>query len=209
MRRRIVRAISPMAGAAFASAIVTATVLAFTSGHDEPVDGRRSADLPLLESVPPALAAAVPAFKRPQLPSDRIPGGDPVAALDRLNDRQSGENPRLSRRVATGPRGSAYVWPMTGGVCYASPGPSGCVTMSLLTRHGAVLGTTRREGAPTMGVFGIAVEGIDRIVFTRADGTRKSVRVADGAVFKDVPADVVEASWTKPSGSRGSQPLAV
>jgi len=158
-------------------------------------------------SVGRDLARLVSVFARPRTVRDAVPHGV-GARVGAGGDRQRGEAVSLSRRLALGATGVAYVWPMRGGLCYASPGPWGCFPLRLVQQAGVVVSSTSNSKSPTVRLFGIARDGVRAVRITLEDGRRLRVRVRDNAFLADVshPARV---SWRGPDGSINDQVVRV
>jgi len=192
--------------AAGTAALLTGAALAL--GRDVHVAVRPD-PAPPVQTVPREVAEQMSAFRRAQGQSDRMPG-DPAADLQAVGDRQPGENPALARRFKTGRSQDAYAWPMAGGVCYASPGPAGCVPMELLRRRGATIATSSTGDSPIVQVFGLAADSVKTVQLDFHDGRTVTVDVHDGAFYLELTADPVRARWTMADGSQQTQaPLVI
>jgi hypothetical protein len=182
-------------------ALVVGGTLAVASGDDAATPGTNRA---AVETVAPGLPTVVGAFRRDQRPDDRIPG-DPVGALEAQGDLQPRESPDMARRLQLAGRQSAYAWPSSHGVCYSSPGPSGCFPTALLAQRGALLGTTYSGQSPVVRVFGLVRDGIGRVELTLENGGEVVLPVQDNAVYAEVQSDPAAARWRNPDGSSGAQ----
>jgi hypothetical protein len=190
---------------ALTSGAMTATLLAATAGNDPNVVTPDAASAPM-RAVPPELAGLMHVFDRNQVSSDVIPG-DPVVTLDRLGDRQPGENPLLARRVRLPTDLHGFVWPMSNGVCYSSPGPSGCYPIDLLRKSGVLVGIEFSGDSRIVRVFGIAIDGVETVTLALADRTQLTATVTDGAFYVDATDDPIQARWTMPDGTRAEATL--
>ena len=144
---------------------------------------------------------ALGVFRRAQRAGDVMPGAR--AAIAAAGDRQPGEDPTLGRRQDVAGGQTAYLWPKTNGICYASPGPSGCFPLRVLEERGVVLGTAGHSGAPETRVYGIVVDGIHEVAFDLDGGRRVSVPVEDNGLLADFAARPLQASWRNPDGTIG------
>ena len=185
---------------ALTSGALTTTLLAATGGDDPNVVTADAASAPV-RAVPPELAGLMHVFDRAQVSSDVIPG-DPAATLERLDDLQPGENPLLARRVRLATDLDGFVWPMSNGVCYSSPGPSGCYPTHLLRKSGVLVGVEFSGDSQRVRVFGIASDGVRKrlglepLVFTDPEIERVEELVDVGrrdppltALVGDLPED--------------------
>jgi hypothetical protein len=194
---RATRTIWLAAAGAGTAALATSAALALGQSSDI---AQRPEPAPPVKSVPRDVADQLSAFRRAQAPSDKMPG-DPVADLEKTGTRQAGENPVLARRLAVGSRGQAYAWPMADGVCYASPGPAGCVPTKLLEQRGATIATSSSSTSPTVQVFGLAADGVKSVDLDLETGQTVTARVQDGAFYIELAADPLQARWTLADGT--------
>jgi hypothetical protein len=153
--------------------------------------------------VDPRVSAVLSVFDGPRSAGDDL-AFDP--ATDGTGDIQPGERPDLSRRIELGQDREAFVWPRDAGVCFASPGGNGCVPIELIRDKGITVGSQQKidtvAGRFTdVQTFGIARDGIDRVVLHFEGGSRVSTAVLDNAFFvadgNDIPTSI---SWTDESG---------
>jgi hypothetical protein len=183
---------------AAAVVLVAGVALAFGPAGD-------TAGLPASgQSMPRAVAEQMSAFRRAQVPADKMPG-DPVADLEESGDRQVSENPLLARRFDVGADKQAYAWPMADGVCYASPGPAGCVPTALLEQRGASIATSFTTDSRVVRVFGLAVDGVKAVELDLTDGRTVTAPVRGGAFYVELASDPLQARWTMPDGSVATQ----
>jgi hypothetical protein len=154
-------------------------------------------------AIPPEVRAALGVFRDARTTGDDLPGG--ADALERADDLQAGEDIGLSRRVRY-EAGDAFVWPMDGGVCHASPAGSGCVPIDQIERRGVSLGVQTRLDLRTrrydeVRAFGIARDGIQAVRLTLHDGRVVVTPVRDNTFLLpelgDRPAEV---SWSDADG---------
>jgi hypothetical protein len=115
-----------------------------------------------------------------------------------------GENPHLSRHVATSKGGTRYfLVPARGTVCLlAENGSGGCPAPGT----GLEGDFTTMHVAPDLAdgharVLGILPDGVAQIEVISADGTVTSFPVQNNAVVADVPADPLEAVWRDSKGT--------
>jgi hypothetical protein len=201
--RRARRFILVMGGVAVSTAALTSGVLASRTAQEQGPGAVVRQPSPL-RAVPPELADVMPVFAREQRPSDLL-AGDPVAALNEYGDWRPGENPLLARRIVAASGDQAHLWPMRDGVCYSSAGPAGCVPLGLLRDRGVIVATSSTSDSSTVQVFGLAIEGIDSVELSLADGGTVSAPVKDGAFYVEASNDPAAAGWINPDGTRGSQ----
>ena len=164
---------------------------------EEAPDNKRGNDL----GSDAGLGHALSVFRRAQRAGDVMPGAG--AAIAAAGDRQPGEDPSLGRRQDVAGGQTAYLWPKADGICYASPGPSGCFPVTILQERGVVLGTAGRSGAPETRVYGIVVDGIREVNFDLDGGQRITVPVKDNGLLADFAARPLQASWRNADGTIG------
>jgi hypothetical protein len=150
------------------------------------------------------LRATLGVFARAQTRRDAFPL-DPQARFTQASDAQPGEDLTRSRRVDLGTHGPVYLWPKSGGVCYGSPGGTGCVPVQLIRQRGIALalkGTIHRADLQYVGVrlFGIARDGIDSVRIGFADGRETAVSVTDNVFLADVGDMPQDIRWTDADG---------
>jgi hypothetical protein len=144
------------------------------------------------------LSALMRAFRDSREAADALPP-HAVEAIEASGDRQPGETPALSRIIRPAPGRVAFLWPMTDGLCYGSPGPSGCFPLDLLEQRGAVLGS--RYGRTSSGVeyahiFGIAADDVSEVRVSLDTGRTVAVPVRDNGLWAEFSTTPVRASWT-------------
>jgi hypothetical protein len=196
--RFVMHTVGLAVGVSLIVSLQTSGVVALGS-DDPPASGTRLIPAPPLRTVPADLRELVPAFRREQRADDQLPG-DPLAALEAQGDRQPGENPLLARRLDARDAHDVYVWPMVEGVCYASPGPGGCVPTTQLREQGVAVATSFTSRSPTVRVFGLAADGVEEVVFGVSDGSEQTVGIRDGAFYLELEADPTEMRWARPNG---------
>jgi hypothetical protein len=195
-----------------ASALAIGVTVAFAQGGSPaPADHLRGrgAAADGARALAPDLPQLLSAFRREQTAADRLPG-NPVEALAALGDARPGESPQFSRRLQTGD-GPVYVWPETGGICYAWRGSGGCTPTSVLADNGVVVGlrvTQESPGAPPeVSLAGLARDGIGHVEAVFDGGTTQAIKIENNA-FQVNPSSIpLEVRWTNRDGSRGVREL--
>jgi hypothetical protein len=181
------------------SALVAGVVLAAATDN-----GERKSQLGSV-AYGPDLAELIDAFARVERSHDELPG-DFAAALAATGDAQPGEDPARSRRLDLPGDKDAFLWPASGGVCYASAGPAGCIPTAILDANGVVLSTSSSSHSPTVKVFGLAKSGVETVELRLGNGNPPIVaEVSDNAVYVELQSDPLIAVWTNPDGTPGSQ----
>lgn len=193
------RTISLTIGTAAATAALSTAVLAIAA-DGKPENGAHGGRPSPVSTIPAKVAGVLAAFRRDATPSDEMPG-DPVAALEAVDDWQPGENPLLARRLTLASGNYGYVWPMLDGVCYGSPGAAGCVSIDVLRARGVLITTASSTDSPMVKVFGIAVDGVKAVTMTLADGSEVVAPFNGGAFYVEVTSDPTTARWKKPDGT--------
>jgi hypothetical protein len=199
---------APSLVAAAITALAVGTTFAIASGGDSAQDpsasGDAGADQLAVEGVAPGLPSLVSAFRRTQLVSDKIPGGDASLALEQTGDAQPGENPNLARRLQPGGGGEAFVWPMSNGVCYQWSAAIACNPTATLEKEGASVGVLYTRGNPSeLDVFILVRDGIGEVDIALQDGKRFARVVQDNAVRVTVTEQPTEVRFTQPDGTEG------
>jgi len=194
----VVRARVLWAGVLGAIAVAAVIVVALLSGG-----GAGSAEA---TDVHPDIKAVMSIFEGARTAEDEMEL-DPVSAVNSSGDKQPGERPDLSRRVTVPPGQEAFVWPKDEGVCFASAGGNGCVGIDKIRDEGVAVGSQQQIDTAAgrftdVNTFGLARDGITRVVLHFEDGAELPVDVVDNAFLvvggDDIP---VAVSWSDDSGT--------
>jgi hypothetical protein len=170
--------------------------VAFALAHGDVARTGRSVDAGRDDERRAALLAP---FRHFAEPADALPDSA-IAAIETSADKQPGEDPGRSRIVRPAPGKTAFLWPMAEGLCYGSPGPSGCFPLELLEKRGAVLGS--RFGYTSAGdltyahIFGIAADGVSEVRISLDTGRTVSVPVYENSLWAEFSTIPVSASWS-------------
>ncbi len=155
---------------------------------------------PLVDEVTAVLEETFGVFRQARTSDDTMARSDQVAL-----HASYGENPHLSRHVATSNGGTRYfLVPARGTVCLlAESGSGGCPAPGT----GLEGDFTTMHAAPDLAdghvrVLGILPDGVAQIEVVSADGTVTSFPVQNNAVVADVPADPLEAVWRDSKGTQ-------
>lgn len=149
--------------------------------------------------VDPEFAQLVGAVRGERTVEDELPGAQ--ERLEASGDAQPGETPTESRRLELPDGQAAFVWPMDDGICYASPGPSGCFPTEFLAAHGVMVGSSGSADTQATRVFAIARDGIREVEFILSDGSTVRVPVRGNVLLEDLPQPPREARWVNADGS--------
>jgi hypothetical protein len=193
---------------AIAAVLVAGVSIAVSASGDDPAPaGVGSAPV---ERVPAQLSDLIAAFDRSQADRDRIPGGDPLEALEQVGPAAPGENPRLARRLATAGGDEVFVWPSSRDVCVQWGMSIVCSPVSRLRDRGVIVGWSyTRDSAQQFEVVVLVRNGIPEVDIVREDGSRQSIPVPDNAVYVRAGSQPSAIVWTNPDGSRGSEEVPV
>ncbi len=170
-----------------AAAVLAAGVLAVVLPGDDGGSGRSQAGAGLPFPPNATLEDMLGVFRRPATPADDL--GMTKDELDRLPDRQPGEDPTRARRVEW-PGASISLWPMRDGVCYGVRSGGGCLPLDHLRRVGVSVLTQRNRQAAA--VAGVVVDGIEEVVLTAPGGPSLHVRVSENFFYVDLSSAAAE-----------------
>jgi hypothetical protein len=182
------RMLAPAARAALAvGAVAVAVVIAWVipAGEGDNPRPRPAAALPFPPNA--SLEDMLGVFRVPATPADDL--GVTEADLDKLPDRQPGEDQTRARRVEW-PGARIHLWPMRDGVCYGVRNAGGCLPLDHLRSVGVSVGTQSNRQASA--VSGVVVDGIREVVLSASRGPDLRVPVRENFFFVDLSSAAAE-----------------
>jgi hypothetical protein len=154
-------------------------------------------------------AALLAPFRASAEPVDAL-SPSAINAIHASADKQPGEDPRRSRIIQPAAGKTAFLWPMADGLCYGSPGPSGCFPLALLEKRGVVLGSSGYTAAGEIKyahIFGIATDEVSEVRIRVDTGGTVVVPVRDNGLWVELSATPLSASWTFQGTVHTQEPL--
>lgn len=203
---------------ALAGGVFSAGLVASLAGGEEP--GSRVAETtPMQEETPSPGADAVVShvdveiarnfgvFRRSRKP------GDVLTRIDAGTRTSDGENLALSRRAARTASGDTYyLVPGRNALCILGDnGSGGCSPLDRAKRGDLLVVLCAPSLADThLRIIGLFPDGVEHVIFERADGMRDQVRVENNALAVDLPRAIATelplvARWSGPNGETSQE----